>query len=205
MDRIEDEASLELMKVPRKTNSPSRDLVSRDLVEPSELQAFEQAFENNWPAIYRLLARMVGDPSEAEDLALEAFYRLYRRGNQVDPDFNTTGWLRRVAINLGLHSIRSFRRRLAHELRAGRLNAEDPRGGSPLQILAEREEHNLARAALGRLTPRQSRLLLMRHSGASYKEIASALHVSPTSIGPLLLRAERDFGRQFGALAQEDS
>jgi RNA polymerase sigma-70 factor (ECF subfamily) len=200
MDRIEHRASLNLMK-PTKKTAPAH----RDLAATSGLEAFEQAFEEHWPPIYRFLARMVGDPSEAEDLALETFYRLYRRSNHIDSGFNTAGWLHRVAMNLGLHSIRTFRRRLAHELNAGRLSSEDSQSGSPAQILMERQEHDLARTALSKLRPRDSQLLLMRYSGASYREIGDALSLSPTSIGPLLLRAEREFARQYRELGQEDT
>jgi hypothetical protein len=37
----------------------------------------------------------------------------------------------------------------------------------------------------------------------AYKEIAKALNLSPTSIGPLLLRAEREFEKCYRALTQE--
>ena len=200
MESIKQDASVSLMKLPKKTA-----IADRDQAAASSLEAFEQAFERYWPPIYRFLARMVGDPSEAEDLALETFYRLYRRGDHTDPGFDTAGWLHRVAVNLGLHSIRSFRRRLAHELSAGRFPSSDSQAGSPLQILAEREEHDLARIALSKLRPRDSQLLLMRYSGASYIEIAGALSLSPASIGPLLLRAEREFAGQYRALGQEDT
>ena len=44
----------------------------------------------------------------------------------------------------------------------------------------------------------------MRYSGMPYKEIAKALNLSPTSIGPLLLRAEREFEKIYRALVQEE-
>lgn len=200
MDHIEHQVSARLMKLPKKT-AP----VDRDQAATSALEAFEQAFDRYWPPIYGFLTRMVGDPSEAEDLALETFHRLYQRGDNADPGFDTAGWLHRVALNLGLHSIRSFKRRFAHELSAGRFRPQDMQSGNPLQILAEREEHDLARMALSKLGPRDSQLLLMRYSGASYREIAGALSLSPASIGPLLLRAERKFARQYRALGQEET
>lgn len=199
MARIVRPADLQQMRFPKATHS-----VSAKLDNTPARQTFEAAFAEHWPRIYRLLARMVGDPSEAEDLALETFYRLYRRGDASGPGFNTAGWLRRVAVNLGLHSIRSFRRRRTHELAAGERDMEDAPTESPMQIIAEREQQHLARAALARMQPRQSELLLMRYSGASYQEIAEALHLSPTSIGPLLLRAEHEFSRRYAALVQED-
>jgi RNA polymerase sigma-70 factor (ECF subfamily) len=54
------------------------------------------------------------------------------------------------------------------------------------------------------MNERQSQLLILRYSGFSYKEIASALNLAPASIGPLLVRAEREFEKQYRALAQEE-
>lgn len=198
--RIEQPASQQGINLPKKMNPAQRTLDSQ-----FEKQAFEEVFEKHWPPIYRLLARMVGDPSEAEDLALETFYRLYRRRDQAETDFNTAGWLRRVAVNLGLHSIRSFKRRLAHELASGEEGLPDARRQTPLDIVVERERQDLARAALAHMQARQSELLLMRYSGASYKEMAETFHLSRTSIGPLLLRAEREFAGVYKELAQENS
>jgi hypothetical protein len=38
----------------------------------------------------------------------------------------------------------------------------------------------------------------------SYKDIANTLELSPTSIGPLLLRAEREFEKVYLALNEEE-
>ena len=44
---------------------------------------FERLFLEYWPAVYRVVQRLVGDPAEAEDLALEAFLRLYRQTGKL--------------------------------------------------------------------------------------------------------------------------
>jgi transcriptional regulator len=54
------------------------------------------------------------------------------------------------------------------------------------------------------MNPSQGKLLVLRYSGMAYKEIAKTLHLSPTSIGPLLLRAEREFERTYRSLVQEE-
>jgi RNA polymerase sigma-70 factor (ECF subfamily) len=167
--------------------------------------AFEALFTEHWARIYRLLYRLVGDSAEAEDLALETFLRLYQRYPPRDREFNLGGWLHRVATNLGLQSIRGWKRRERYEISAGKYALEDAPEAQPAQILAQEEERRLVRLALSRMHERQSQLLLMRHSGSSYKEIAEALELAPTSIGPLLLRAEREFAKQYRALTQEDS
>ena len=68
-------------------------------------QAFEDLFLEHWSSIYRLLVRMTGDPAEAEDLALETFFRFYQQPPKSGEGYNPGGWLYRVATNLALHSI----------------------------------------------------------------------------------------------------
>lgn len=189
------ESSLALMKIQKaKTNALE-----------THNQVFEKYFEQYWALIYRLLARMLGDPDEAEDVALETFYRLYQHHPNPESDFNIGGWLVRVATNLGLHSIRSFKRRQGYELSAGKMNLEDAAEDRPAEIHEVEEERRTARMALARMNRRQSQLLILRYSGMTYKDIASALNLSPTSIGPLLLRAEREFEKQYRTLVQEEA
>lgn len=183
--------------------------LKRDFVESSRSEpvssTFEALFLEHWAHVYRLLCRLVGDPAEAEDLALETFVRLYQKNPLGQPESNPGGWLYRVATNLGLHSIRSWKRRERYELSAGKYALEENHEENPVEILARAEEQRLTRLALANMNERQSQLLIMRHSGSSYKEIAQALDLAPTSIGPLLLRAEREFEKRYRALAQEET
>ena len=165
---------------------------------------FEALFIEHWPRIYRLLRRLVGDPAEAEDLALETFIRLYQRYPFPDSRFNLGGWLHRVATNLGLRSVRSFKRRERYELAAGKGALDQAPENRPAEINAQGEERRLARLVLAGMNERQARLLVLRYSGLAYKDIAKALELSPTSIGPLLLRAEREFEKRFRALTEEE-
>ncbi len=193
------ESSPPLMKI-TKANEPPADARA----ENARLEAFETHFEQYWAPIYRLLRRIVGDPAEAEDLTLEAMYRLYREQADTRPDFNVGGWLYRVATNLGLHSIRSFRRRERYEADAGREVFGEKAEDAPHEIAAAEEERQLARRTLAQMDGRQSQLLILRYSGMAYKDIAAALNLSPASIGPLLIRAEREFERRYRRLAQEE-
>lgn len=158
---------------------------------------FDELFVEHWPAVYGVLLRLVGDPAEAEDLALETFLRLHRQYPLPETGFNLGGWLYRVATNLGLRSIRSLKRREQYELAAGKNALETASENQPAEILDQEEERRVARTILAGMDKRQAQLLVMRHSGVSYKEIAAALNLSPTSIGPLLLRAEREFEKRY--------
>jgi RNA polymerase sigma factor (sigma-70 family) len=173
--------------------------------DESRAAEFETLFQEHWAQVYRLLQRLVGDPFEAEDLALETFLRLYNQRPRQEDGFNLGGWLYRVATNLGLHSIRSWKRRENYELTAGKFALENSREESPAEILSQEEERQQVRRVLSSMNQKQSQLLILRHSGLSYKQIASTLGLAPASIGPLLVRAEREFEKQYRALAQEES
>jgi RNA polymerase sigma-70 factor (ECF subfamily) len=166
--------------------------------------AFEALFKEHWAHVYRLLNRLVGDPAEAEDLALETFVRLHQRYPLRENESNLGGWLHRVATNLGLHSIRSWKRRERYEMAAGKYALEETPENRPAEMMAQEEEHRFVRLVLAQMNERQSQLLVMRYSGFSYQEIANALKLAPTSIGPLLLRAEREFEKRYRALAKEE-
>ena len=166
---------------------------------------FEALFKEHWSPVYRLLCRLVGDPAEAEDLALETFFRLHQHYPSSKDDFNLGGWLRKVATNLGLHSIRSFQRRERYELSAGRGALDEMPENRPAEILAQEEERRLARQALASMKKRQAELLILRYSGFAYKEIAKTLGLAPASIGPMLLRAELEFEKHYRLLVQEET
>jgi RNA polymerase sigma-70 factor (ECF subfamily) len=165
---------------------------------------FEAAFSEHWGRVYRVLYRLVGDPAEAEDLALETFVRLYRNPPLPARDLNLGGWLYRVATNLGLQSLRKGSRRQRYEQAAGHEALIDLPEDRPAELLDQAEQVHLARRVLAKMNLRQAQLLTLRYSGLSYKEIAAALDLSPASIGPLLLRAEREFEKRYRELEKEN-
>ena len=195
-ESLQNESTSYPMKLGKSKNTSSA-------IAQQSSSSFESLFYEYWNPIFRLIRRMVVNPAEAEDIALETFLRLYKHHPSPEAEFNTRGWLQKVATNLALQSIRSFKRREHYEMTAGKYALEQAAVDQPSEILAEKEDQHFARLALAQMNPRQSQLLVMRHSGMAYKDIASALSLSPTSIGPLLLRAERDFEKRYRALTEE--
>ncbi len=177
---------------------------TRQPAAPTADETFQTLFLENWTGIYRLLVRMVGDPADAEDLALETFLKLYQHAPINEEGANLRGWLFRVAMNLGLHSIRSDQRRQHYELEAGKHALEETSPEKPPEVLENKETNHQARLALSQMNPRQAQLLVLRYSGMAYKEIALALGLAPASIGPLLLRAEHEFSRIYQSLSREE-
>ena len=157
---------------------------------------FDAVFLEHWQPICRVLMRLVGDHAEAEDLALETFWQLYRRPPSNDRAQNVGGWLYRVATNLGLNALRARKRRARHEEQAAQHELEKGTVDAIDRVVAE-EEQLRVREVLSTMDTRQAQLLLLRHSGMSYAQVAGALGVSAHSIGTLLARAEREFEKRY--------
>ena len=154
--------------------------------------AFERVFLALWPRVHGTLTRLVGDADEAEDLALEAFWRLYRRPPQ-DRVTGVGGWLHRVALNLGFNALRARRRRQGYEQAGGQDWLQQTEAPQPEQAATDRARAERVRSTLAQLPDREAQLLILRHSGYSYQEIATALKIAPGSVGTLLARAEAAF------------
>jgi RNA polymerase sigma-70 factor (ECF subfamily) len=191
---IEDTEGAKRMESARTT----QDVKTADTAE----QAFEAAFQENWRRVVGVLSQLVGDGGEAEDLALETFWRLHDNPPpQATPD-SLRGWLYRVATNLGLNALRARQRRQRYETHAGALDLQERPVDDPAQEVERRQERERVRQALAGLKPRSAQLLLLRHSGFSYAEMAAALGLAPGSVGTLLARAEVEFEDRYRRLAE---
>ena len=170
------------------------------------VKEFEILFQEHWSRIYAIIFRIVGDPDEAEDLALETFLKLHSKMEGISGlkilsvRSSWHGWLYRVSTNLGLNALRARKRRERYELEAGRISLETAHSENPAVTIERAEQRQRVRQILSEMKPRSAKILILRYSGLSYAEIASAVRVSPNSIGKLLSRAEKDFERQYQAL-----
>jgi len=169
---------------------------AEEQADHKERTSFEDLFLQNWDKVYSVLFRLTGDRDEAEDLALETFLRLWQRPPAQDRTL--VGWLYRVATNLGYNAMRSAGRRSRHELDAG-MEALAASAGSPNPAKeAERsEDRQRVQQILQQMQARQAQLLILRHSEMSYQEIAEILKIAPSSVGTLLVRAEKEFIRLY--------
>jgi len=168
--------------------APVRAVRCATLGNPSYVN-FEAIFEELYPGLFRYCHRLTGDPDVADDVAQEAFVRLYD-GRVEGTEEGLRAWLFRTATHLvrDRHRVGENRRRLleAHPVEPG---GPEP----PDQAVQRQEVVAQVREALEHLSERERELLLMRHAGFSYREVAEAVEVAPSSVGTLLTRAERNF------------
>jgi RNA polymerase sigma-70 factor (ECF subfamily) len=164
-------------------------------IDPVETQAdsfdFEAFFHAHYERIARVIARVVGDHGRAEDLAAEAFWKLWRTPRAQGEDAG--GWLYRTAVRMGLNELRSGRRRLRYEA----LAEVPPNSLTPEEFHAAAEEREQVRQILAVLRDREAELLILRSSGLTYDELAAALGLNPASVGTLIARAEQAFRKEY--------
>lgn len=158
---------------------------------------FEVVFQEYWPRVVSVLLRLTGDRDEAEDLALEVFWRLHRNPSLGEAGFDPGGWLYRVATRLGYNALRSRKRRGHYEQAAGMQVNQVTVQSTPEVQVEGRQERERVRRTLARMKPRSAQLLILRHSGLSYNQVAAALGIKPGSVGTLLARAEKEFERNY--------
>jgi RNA polymerase sigma factor (sigma-70 family) len=150
----------------------------------SAVADFECFFRDHYRTVVRLAYSVVGDSQGAQDVAQDVFLAAYRR---FPGDFErAAGWVRVAAVHTALNLLRGERRRDKRQLLVQGVrslpSAED--------TVIDRESRAEVRRVLCRLPHRSAAVLVMRHGGMSYVEIAEALGVKVGNVGTLLRRAE---------------
>jgi RNA polymerase sigma factor (sigma-70 family) len=170
-----------------------------------ETDAFPDAvaalYHAHFASLFRYLDRLTGDPDMAKDFAQDTFVRLHRRGSLPD---DPRAWLAAVASNLVRDHRRQSRRRAELVLQFAS-DAAPPSETPPTDAtVIVREARSQVRTALDALPERDRMLLLLRHEGYSYRELAHAVGVAEGSVGTLLIRATRAFRQMVGATHASD-
>lgn len=154
-----------------------------------------------YQTVFRRALYLIGDRYCAEDAAQETFFRyLNHRPRSLE---NPAAWLYTVVTRLCYDWLkRSKRSQVTTLSEAGNLPDLQP---TPDQALADQEELALVRHGLDQLVPRDRMILLMRHAGSPYREIAAAVGCAESSVGQLLHRAERRFKAAYEELSNPSS
>ena len=157
--------------------------------------AFSRVVEAQLGMLHRVAYRMLGDGTEAEDVAQEALLRLWATADRWrNGQSGIAAWLTRVAVNLCLDRLR--RRRFASDAEAP--DRPDDAPGAD-ETLAAEQIRAAALAALGDLTERHRAAIVLTY----YEELPNAaaaevLEMKLKAFESLLLRAR---GAMRAALA----
>ena len=144
----------------------------------TEAASFEEFFELERDHLCDLLTLVIGDRSEAEEIAQDAFVAVWERWDRVRLMDNPAGYLHRTAIN-------HFRKRYRRAKLFDRIAASLP----PRTSSAPADSAVLLSEALLALTPLQrAALVLTELLGYSAEDAARALDVKVSAIGVLKYR-----------------
>jgi RNA polymerase sigma-70 factor (ECF subfamily) len=165
---------------------------------PDDFEAFFATNHADVFACFRLLAR---DASEAEDVAQEAFLRVWQRWDRVAVMERPDGYLYRTAMNVW----RSRRRRAAVALRRlGRRERSDSPGGSTEGGVPAVDDRDAVVRALAGLPGRQrAAFVLTEGLGLTSGEAGRAMGVAASTVRVLAARARETLGRERGTGASD--
>jgi RNA polymerase sigma-70 factor (ECF subfamily) len=148
------------------------------------LDAFEALFRLHQRAVYGWILRIVRNPSAAEELTVETFWRIYRAHARFDPARGFEAWARSIATHAALDWMRAQRPETALTVEVAAPAAGDPG--------VSEEIRRKTALAFGRL-PAKLRVaaVLAVVEELPHREVAEALGISTTAVKVRVFRALR--------------
>ena len=167
-------------------------------VREGDRAAFESLVEKYKQPVVNLIARTIGDPTEAEDIAQHVFVQVFKSAHRYEVTAKFSTWLFTIARNLSLNEIRRRSRHPAdsldqtfddhseHPVR----QIEDIRESGPTDQVLHGELEDMIERALNDLPEKQrTAVLLCRQDELSYEEIAEVIGCSLSATKSLIHRA----------------
>ncbi len=149
--------------------------------------AFSEIVSRHFQPVYRLVWRMTGGAADAEDIAQEAFVKLWKNPARVREAGALKGWLMRVASNAVIDRSRKPRGAALEDAP----EVQDPQA-KPDAPLDRAQAARLVDAKIAALPERQRLALsLVYFEGMSNIAAAEVLEVSVDALESLLARARR--------------
>ena len=177
-------------------SDPDNQLMQR--IGSGDRAAFKQLVQKHQRTVTGIIYRYTGNHSEVEDLAQDIFLKIYKAANNYVPRAQFKTWLYKVVANHCINFFRSQKRRpfitsldqsLSEEYNP-HIQRTDAQKEQPELILQQQELHTALKGALSELPERQRMaIILHRFEGLSYKEIATVMGSSLSSVESLIFRA----------------
>lgn len=183
--------------LPARTEEDAEDVRLMELVGAGDSGAFEQLVERHQRLVVGTVGRMLGNTSDAEDIAQQVFVRVWKSAKRYVPRAKFTTWLLKITRNLVFNELRRRSRHPQVPLQAEAEEEERPirdeNAIAPDASMLEQELQKAIDAAIANL-PETQRLavILRRYEELSYEEIAETLDQSVSAVKSLLFRARTE-------------
>ncbi len=168
-------------------------------VTAGDNSAFEQLVVRYQDRLVGFFYHIVHDRTAAEDLAQEAFLRVFRSKERYEPTARFSTWLFRIAHNLASNQKRGAARRReiqlasgsgAHDFRPEEQNLAEKSALMPTRQLDSVELRAVVRNAIEELSERQrTAVVLHKFEEMSYEEIGDIMGLGPVAVKSLISRA----------------
>jgi len=185
------------------TDATDEDLMMR--IGNGDCTAFGELVRRHLGRAVAVAQRVTGSRSDAEEIAQEAFLRVWTKAptwqsaNGELRGARFTTWLYRVVFNLGIDR----KRRPAMSTLEAAGDPTDP-ADSALHALEKAQLSRRVANAVAALPERQrAALTLCFYEGLSNREAADILALSPGAVESLLVRARRSLRRALAGVAAE--
>jgi RNA polymerase sigma-70 factor (ECF subfamily) len=178
-------------------------------VQQGDRSAFDLLVVKYQHKLIKLIMRYVRDPSEAMDVAQEAFLKAYRAAPSFRGDSAFYTWLYRIAINTAKNHLVAAGRRPIHY----NLDTQNPEQVEMLTDLREMDTpEGIAQSdeiqaavnkAIGGLPEELRTAILLREiEGMSYEEIAQTMECPVGTVRSRIFRAREAIDKQLAPLLQ---
>ncbi|MFT6559765.1 RNA polymerase sigma factor [Sneathiella sp.] len=145
-------------------------------------------------SIYRMALRILGDTGHAEDIAQEAFLKLWKAAGGWEAKAQVKTWLHRVTHNLCIDRLRKENRYSTSEVP----DIADPTKG-PWTAREDQQMKDQITHALQELPPRQRIAVTLVHlEECGNKEAAEIMEISVEALESLLSRGRRKLRALLG-------
>lgn len=179
---------------PAPADESSFDFVLMERIGEEDHAAFRQLIERHQNAVIGTVAKMLGNASDAEDIAQQVFLRIWRNAKRYRPDAKFTTYLFTITRNLVFNETRRRGRKkeVSSDEREENSNhlIEDSPARQPDAELLQAELQRAVDDAIASLPETQRMaVVLRRYEQLSYEEIAATLELSVSAVKSLLFRA----------------
>src|SRR4051812_19934188 len=167
-------------------------------VREGDRAAFAELVDRYKQPVINLIARTINDPTEAEDLAQNAFVQAYKSAHRYEVTAKFSTWMFTIARNLALNEIRRRSRHPADSLdetfsdndEQPVRQVEDRSNAGPTEGLLRDELVEKIDEAVNALPDKQrTALMLCREDEMSYEEIAKVIGCTLSATKSLIHRA----------------
>jgi RNA polymerase sigma-70 factor (ECF subfamily) len=162
-------------------SAPMTDLELVDRIKQGDSSALDAIYERYSSPVYSLVSKILRNPEEAEDVALDVFWQVWRQADRYDPSRGAPpAWIFTVARSRAIDRLRARHRRedrtISFDDPAANLDPMDETAAPDL-VASFRQTRDAVRAALTTLSAVQREAIeLAFFKGLTHAEIARQLH-----------------------------